>query len=230
MNMHKNYDVVLSSSEFAKKNFAEAFNVELDKVRVMGLPRIDFLTSKVLKEETKTKILSIYSVLSNNKKNIVYVPTFRKNGQVDIKNIIDLVDYTKYNLIIKLHSGKEQIYIDNSENYIEGNAFTGMEFLHIADYVITDYSAISVEAAIAEKPLYFYVYDYNKYKKSRDMYIDFEKEMPGVISENANEIITGIEKEIVYGEKLKLFIEKFVSTKEKNNTKILAEFVLNLMK
>lgn len=231
MNMHKNYDVILSSSEIAKKNFAEAFNVDENKVAVMGLPRIDFLQSEKHRKDIIGKITKQYPSLNNGKKHIVYVPTFRKNSQdsVRVDDIIDRLDYTKYNLIVKLHHDKELIYVDSKENVFTGNITTGMEFLHIADYVITDYSAISFEALIAKKPVYFYVYDYEKYKHSRDMYIDFMKEMPGVISENPDEILQAIYNNVRDEEKVKEFMDKYVSTCDKNNTEELAKYILKML-
>lgn len=231
MDMHKNYDVILSSSEIAKVNFAEAFNVQKEKVVVMGLPRIDFLKSKKFKKETITKILETYPELKNGKGNIVYVPTFRKNtdDELKIEDIISRLDYSKYNLIVKLHHDKEMVYIDNDKNVKEGNVATGMEFLHIADYVITDYSAITFEALIAGKPVYFYVYDFEKYKNARDMYIDFKKEMPGVISENPAEILKAIYNNVRYEDKEKEFMQKYVATYDQNNTKELAKYVLDML-
>ena len=228
MNMHKNYDAIGSSSKIAKKNCAEAFNTDESKVLVMGLPRVDFLSKATYKTQTIEKIKKEYPALDNNKKNILYVPTFRKNSEVNVVNIIDNVDYSKFNLIIKLHSGGEQIRIDNKDNILEGNVASGMEFIHIADYVITDYSAISFEAAIADKPLYYYVYDYTEYKEKRDMYLDFEKEMPGVISEDAREIISAIEKDVNDVNKRREFVKKHIETYDKNNTEILAKYILEL--
>lgn len=227
--MHKNYDVILSSSKIARKNFAEAFDTDESKVLVMGLPRVDFLSKEEYKIVTIDKIIKEYPTLNNDKKNILYVPTFRKNSEVNLVNIIDNVDYSKFNLIIKLHSGGEQIRIDNKDNILEGNVASGMEFIHIADYVITDYSAISFEAAIADKPLYYYVYDYAEYKEKRDMYLDFEKEMPGVISEDAGEIISAIEKDVNDVNKRREFVKKHIETYNKNNTEILAKYVLKMM-
>jgi CDP-ribitol ribitolphosphotransferase len=231
MNMHKNYDAILASSKIAKNNSAEAFNVKKNKVVIMGLPRIDFLQSEEHKEATMAKIMKEYPQLDNGKQQVVYVPTFRKNTAdgVRVHDIVDKLDYTKYNLIVKLHHDKENIYVDNKENVITGNAATGMEFLHIADYVITDYSAISFEALIAGKPVYFYVYDYEKYKNTRDMYIDFKSEMPGIVSEDSEEILQAIYNNVRFDIKAQKFIKKYVSTVDKDNTKELAKYILNML-
>lgn len=123
MNMHKNYDIIISSSVIAGDNFASAFNVSKDIIRVMGLPRIDFLLSNSAHSYIQTKLFAKYNELENDKQTILYVPTFRKKEQVRINNIIDEVDFNKYNLVIKLHSGKELIYVNNKNNFKTGNAF-----------------------------------------------------------------------------------------------------------
>lgn len=227
MNMHKNYDIVLASSMIARKNFAEAFNVSKGRIEVIGLPRIDFLKSEECREKTVSHILAHYPNLNNGKKQIVYVPTFRKTAgnNVNVVDIVEKLDYSKYNLIVKLHHDKELVYIDSKDNVMCGNIATGMEFLHLADYVITDYSAISFEALIARKPVYFYVYDFEKYKKNRDMYIDLKKEMPGIISEKPEEILNGIYEDIRDEKKEEKFLTKYVSVYNQNNTEKLAKYI-----
>lgn len=104
----------------------------------------------------------------------------------------------------------------------------GMELLHVADYVITDYSAICFEAAIMNKPLFFYAYDLNEYKINRDMYIDYEKEMPGVISSNAKDIVNAIENNNYDLNKIKQFATKYIETIDCNNSQQLAQMILDV--
>jgi len=161
MNMHRNYTYILTSSEFAKPFFMEAFNAKEEQMRVIPLPRVEFLKSNTHKERIDKKFYSYYSILEkDNKKKILYVPTFRRNTEENFEKIIDLVDYKKFDLIIKSHDDTEIVCHSNDEKYSEKTNFSGMELLHVADYVITDYSAIAFEAAVANKPIYFYNYDY----------------------------------------------------------------------
>ena len=157
MNMHKNNDYIITSSEISKKYFMEAFNANESQMIVLGLPRIDFLQSKEAKKEVLKKFYSIYTETNNEKKNILYVPTMRKDKNIDFSKIKKSVNYKKYNLIIKTHSGKEMIYVNNKKIQ-KGEYFLGMELLHVADYIITDYSAIVYEATLVKKPIYFYTY------------------------------------------------------------------------
>lgn len=50
----------------------------------------------------------------------------------------------------------------------------------MADYVVTDYSAITIEAAALEKQIYFYVYDYEQYCESNGLNLDLFELFPTV--------------------------------------------------
>ena len=226
MNMHKNYTYILTSSEFTKQFFKEAFNAKEEQMKVMSLPRVDFLTSNLYKENVKKEFYEYYKQLNgDNKKKILYVPTFRRNVVENFESIINSVNYDKYDLIIKSHDDTELVYKNKEEVYSEKTNFSGMELLHVADYVITDYSAIIYEAAIANKPTYLYNYDYEEYIEGRGFYIDYYSEMPGVISKEIKEILKEIENDKYNYTRLEEFRTKYVA--EVNNcTKKLAKLIM----
>ena len=101
-----------------------------------------------------------------------------------------------------------------------------MEFLHIADYIITDYSAIVYEAAILEKPIYFYDYDYDTYMDDRGWYVDYKKEMPGPIEKDIYEIMKLIKKEQWDKQKVADFKEKYIDDLSENVTEKIIKLVL----
>lgn len=225
MNMHKNYTYILTSSEISKPFFQEAFRAKDEQMKVMSLPRVDFLQSELSKEKVREKFYQIYPEVYNQKKNILYCPTQRKNNGIDIQKLIDVTDTEKYNLIIKLHDGQEFIYVDN-HNISKNINFTGMEFLHIADYIITDYSAIVYEAAIVEKPIYFYDYDYDTYMDDRGWYIDYKREMPGPIEKDIREIMKLIEEEKWNKQKVIDFKRKYIDDLSMGVTKKIVQLIL----
>lgn len=229
MNMHKNYTYVLTSSENSKKYFQEAFNVREEQVKVMPLPRVDFLQSKYYEAQTKEKFYNYYSEINNQKQKILYVPTFRKKSKNIFKNLVNKVNYEKYDLIIKTHDDTELVYTSKDKFYSKGTDFTGMELLHIADYVITDYSAIVFEAAVANKPIYFYNYDYKKYIKNRGFYIDYINEMPGLITNDVEKLMGEIEADNFDYKELREFKEKYIYSGHKNNVKALVDLIIKEM-
>lgn len=228
MHMHKNYTYVLTSSENTKKYFKEAFNVKDEQqMKVIPLPRVDFLESEHYKNHTIEKFYNYYPEIRNEKQKILYAPTFRKKVKNTFNNLINKVNYEKYDLIIKTHDDTELIYTSEDKFYSKETNFTGMQLLHIADYVITDYSAIVFEVAVANKPVYFYNYDYKKYIKNRGFYIDYINEMPGLITDNIEKIMEKIEKDEFDYERLNEFKDKYISNEYSNNTEILVDLIKN---
>ena len=228
MKMHKNYDYIFASAESCRKSISEVFNESIDKVVVYPLPRINLLIDKKYQSETKEKIYLQYPDIKN-KKNIVYVPTYRKDNEElinAIDKLVESIDYKKYNLIIKLHPLTE--YNKEIKNAIIDKEFSTTEMLFIADYVIADYSTVIFEAAILNKPLFFYTYDMKEYAKKRDFFIDYEKEMPGIITDSAKAIMNNIKSNNFDLKKIKKFSEKYIEIKG-NPTKNICSFIKRII-
>ncbi len=221
MDMHKNYDVIISGSVAMVPYFSEAFNADFDKLISLGLPRIDYLVNN--QKLIKNKIHKAYPKL-NSKKVILYVPTFRTNESNHVKGLINSINLSKYNLIIKSHPSKK-IKFSNDRVY-RCKEFTALELLTIADYVITDYSAISIEAAILEKPVYFYVYDYSEYIEKNGLNIDLYKEMPGCVFKSAYELMYSLNKKQYDFNLIRNFKSKYVANVSGNITTLLADYIL----
>ena len=102
--------------------------------------------------------------------------------------------------------------------------------LSIADYIITDYSAISIEASILEKPLYFYLYDLDEYQKTTGLNIDLKKEMPGCCFKNAKDLIKAIEKDNYDIENVKKFKTKYIDNLDGTSTEKLVKYIVGELK
>ena len=97
LNMHKNYDYVVATSDYSKTKFSEAFSINQNKIIISHLLRYKYLFDN--KEKFRDEIMNCFR-LNNNKINILYAPTFRKSKRNYFKKVIDAIDYDKYNLII----------------------------------------------------------------------------------------------------------------------------------
>lgn len=220
LKMHNNYSYVLCAGEGYRHDLARQFNCDERIIKIIPLPRLDLLSDKNYINETKLKIFKKYPKLKL-KKNIVYVPTFRKDEtefEKHIDKLISLIDFKKYNLIIKLHP-LSKINITN-KNVIVANDFSSMEMVIISDYVITDYSCILYEAGFINKPLYFDAFDYDDYNKNRSLNIDYFNELPGVVTKNIDEIIDSIENKKYDFSKMNKFINKYINYKGNSAKKI----------
>lgn len=232
MKMHSGYTYVLCAGEGYADHLAQGFNVSRDKIKIYPLPRVELLQDEKYIGKKKREILSRYPELGE-RKNIVYVPTFRRAGDMGLDDaaskLAAQIDSDKFNLIIKAHplAGYHGQVFDRKNEFMTCDEFSSMDMLFIADAVISDYSCIIYEAAVLKKPLFFYTYDYDSYMSTRDIYIDYMKEMPGPISGDPAVIAGEIEKLPDYDfDRLDKFLHKYVSVTG-HETEDIVHFIFN---
>lgn len=221
MCMHKNYDFVIAPSEKTKKIFAEAFNIQEEKIVKFGLPRLEYIYNS--KYDKSKEILAEYPDLKN-KKNIVYIPTFRKNQKTNLDEILNYkIDKERYNLIISLHP------LDSTkvpDEYLVNKKYSSFDLIKIADYIITDYSALSIEASILEKPIFIYLYDYDKYKENRGLNIYLNEELKTFTTTKFSDIMTKIEKKDYNINELINYKNKYIQINPNSAIEDLGRFLL----
>ena len=228
MHMHKNYDYIFTSSKDALPYFKEAFGYDEKNMVIMPLPIVDLLTDDDYKKKKSVEIKDYYPIMKK-KKNIVYVPTFRSKEKEDkIQELIDIVDYTKYNLIIKAHPLTKLNKHD--ERVIWDKNFSSLDMMIASDYIISDYSAIVYEASLLDKPLFFYTYDYKSYVKSRNFYIDYKKTMPGKICMTAKEVIQAINNNDYDLDKIRKFSKKNIELTNEKVVVRISKFIKKIIK
>lgn len=223
MCMHKNYDYVIAPSETTKHIFSEAFNIEEEKIIKLGLPRLEYITNE--KYNKAEEIYEQYPELKN-KKIILYVPTFRKGKNIDLTEILNYpLDNEKYELIIKLHPLEKT---EVPKEYKIYSKYTSYDLIKIADYIITDYSILSVEASILEKPIFLYLYDLDEYNKNRGLNIDLNKELKTFTSKNFSDIMSKIEKNDFNIDEIIKYKNKYIEVNPNNTISELTTFILSL--
>ena len=224
MRMHQNYTNVMCTSKVTKEFYEQAFKIEKEKILVLGMPKIDYLLEKDgIIQEKANEIYSKYPNLKK-KKTILYVPTFRKSQTICVKQLIQEVEKKQYNLIIRVHP-LDTTLID--EKYKIDNKYKTIDLLKIADYIITDYSAIAFDACVLNKPVFFYLYDIEKYQKSRGLNIDLQKEMPSSTFIKIEDIIQVIENETYQYEEWAEFRQKYIETLDTKNTQRIVDYMMN---
>ena len=226
MCMHNNYDYIIAPSEATKKYFSEAFNTPEDKIVKLGLPRLEYISNS--KNDKTKEIFKEYSKLKE-KETILYIPTFRKNNDFNaVEKILEYkIDENKYNLIISLHP------LDTTpvpEKYLVDKKYSSYDLIKIADYIITDYSALSIEASILEKPILFLLNDLEEYNENTGLNVNLENEVPTFICKTFDEVMDKIEKKSYNMRELYNFRKKYIEVDEKNTIKELTDFIININK
>lgn len=220
MKMHENYDYVISSSSNTTSLFEEAFQVPKEQVITIGLPRIDYL----IKDNNELKMSFKKQYPSFGEKPVVlYAPTFRKHKKNPVEEFIREFDFTKYQLLLRLHPN-EKITIDDPRVFLCD--YTTTECIPIVDIVITDYSATIFETAISQSKLFLFCYDYESYLKENGMNLDIKKELSPFYFETISALFEALSQPYNF-EWLKNFGEKFVTYTDGTVTKRLCEFIKN---
>ena len=219
MCMHKNYDAIVSGSEEMKKHFSKAFNYPEDKFITCGLPRIDYLIKT--ENQNKTKVYKEYPELKKEKI-VVYVPTFRIYDEYKFDELIEAFKKTNYKLIIKIHP-RIKVELDEKYTYPKCNS---LEFLSVADYVITDYSAAAIESAILNKPILLYIYDYEKYSKYEGVNTNLYKDLPGYVFKEAKELVNCIKTKKYDQSVLTKYRKKYVTVCDGTSTEKLVKYIM----
>ena len=230
MCMHRNYYRILAPSRATGGFFCEAFGAEESKLLYMGLPRIDVLSGQRDDPEGPGENLRALYEIQEDREIILWAPTFRKAGKLRMSELINAIDTDRFTLVICPHpqdktpeyseeAGEREVIIDRNHDTLD--------WLAVCDRLITDYSAISVEAAVADKPLYFYVYDIDEYKESEGLNLDPRKEAPLVTSEDPEDMARILSRNYPW-EELKKFRNNYVEIDTHNCTGRLGEYLVGL--
>lgn len=221
MCMHKNYDRIIAGGEAFDEFYELGFNVKKDKLLHYGLPRIDYLIEN--ENKLKERIYNKYPEFKN-KKVVYYVPTFRKYDPSGFKDLIKKYNKKDFILIVRGHPN-QKLKFDRNIVY-ECLEFKSQDLLAIADYVITDYSSICLEAAILNKKVLFYTYDHTKYLTENGINLDAEKVLPNCTSRNIDELYDIIKKDNYDNSSYQNFRKKYLPKKLGNSTKLITDYVI----
>lgn len=223
----KKISYFLSPSEFASQRFISIWNMkEAGKencVLELGYPRNDFLYN--YSQEDVQRVKETLGIKDNNKKIILYAPTYRDNQhtsgvgytyktEVDFDKLQQELE-EDYIILFRGHwlvannfdFEKYKGFVYNVSDYDDIN-----ELYIIADMLITDYSSVFFDYANLKRPIMFYMYDLEAYRDEiRGFYLDIE-ELPGPIIKTEEELISNIKTisdQSFYDAKYKKFNQQF---------------------
>jgi CDP-glycerol glycerophosphotransferase len=194
-------DCLVSTSEFyAEKVSAPAYGTPLSEISLAGYPKNDLFYRDIPGSDVFTDSDTLARVEETRKlkhRVIVYAPTFR--DQDSEFSYTDALDYgvldrflNKHRLllVIKGHTGIGG-YAGNRRNtdgevpkfdniLFYRNDRDGYPLLKRADLLITDYSSIYMDFLHFQKPVLFFVYDFDRYvAEHREIQFDYAEMTPG---------------------------------------------------
>jgi CDP-ribitol ribitolphosphotransferase len=230
---HRGYTHVLAPSGKTADFYAEAFGTEICKVKIIGTPLLDILYARKFdkRDEILDALPEVATAIRRGKKIVLYVPTYRDkniNAELSVKdaarNLGNVLNSETFYLLPKLHP------IDAEGDADLASGFKAEELLYIADAVVTDYSGLAINAALLDKPLFFYLYDIEEYLRSTGLNIDPESEYKNYAARGAAELANIMQKAFddeYDAEYEKIFADKYIETYDGKCTERLAELILS---
>lgn len=197
----ENYTCILTTSHELIPLMARSFAVSEDKIKVWGQPRNDGMFQK---NDCRKILGQLFPDLPEYTKTVLYAPTFRDYGQVqlfpfkdfDQKQLEAFLDEKNMLLFIRTHvaeQGSAAPYLGKRIRFL-GNEqvedVTGI--LNIFDCLITDYSSIYIDYLLTDKPMIFLPYDRQQYLDGRGMNFDYDDVTPGPKPETFNDFLDAL--------------------------------------
>ena len=236
------WDCLISQNPFSSEIFRRAFAFKKEILEI-GYPRNDIL----FRENTPEAIWRYRRELGlpQDKKIILYAPTWRDDeySADDRYEFRPKISFSKmqeelgneYVMIVKYHylimdavdwsPYKGFIYhFDQSSDIAE--------LFLVSDILVTDYSSVMFDYSILQRPMFFYAYDFYKYKDElRGFYFDYHGEMPGPVSYDTEGLIADIRSydSSEYEEKYRRFREKYNSVDDGRASARVLERMARLM-
>ena len=228
----KGYDAVLCSSEYWKKIYAEAFEVLPSQVHVTGMPRIDELMNKQKQEKQKEDFLRKHPTCQN-KKCILYAPTFRGNivkgfqvASFDISSVLDSLG-EDYVILYKFHPLLPSVSVDHPRA-VDCQKEDLYTLMTLSDVLISDYSSVILDYSLLRKPMIAYIDDLEEYENTVGLNIDYQKEFPGAICCREKELIQAL-KDLKTDSGQNVFQEKYMTYADTHNTQRVVSLIEQLM-
>ena len=184
----ENYTCILTTSHELIPLMARSFAVSEDKIKVWGQPRNDGLFQK---NDCREILGQLFPDLPEYTKTVLYAPTFRDYGQVqlfpfkdfDQEQLEAFLEEKNMLLFIRTHvaeQGSAAPYLGTRIRFLgneQAEDVTGI--LNIFDCLITDYSSIYIDYLLTDKPMIFLPYDRQQYLDGRGMNFDYDDVTPG---------------------------------------------------
>jgi CDP-glycerol glycerophosphotransferase (TagB/SpsB family) len=225
MKMHRNYDYVACCSRATAESFCEAFGCSRDQIVMLGLPRLDYIVSD--QEGKRGRLVEAAPEIANGKKNLLYVPTFRKGRPVSCSGLAEAVDTDRWNILVHRHpldSGRKTPA--GQPGVIEVEAECVYDLFSVADAIVTDYSALAVEATLARRPVYYYTFDLEEYEENVGLNVHYSDEAVAKYQfGDAASLAAALDREYDYGA-LEDFSRKYIEVEPGHLAEKMAAFII----
>lgn len=194
-------DMMLVQSDFEREIFLRDFQAREDAICKIGFPRNDELFH--ITNEQRKSLRKQFNI-PDGKKVILYAPTWRdsKDGGLSytVEPPIDMAKWRKrfgdeYVMLFRMHTFTTKFDMIYDDFARDTSSYDNLNhILAITDVLITDYSTIVYDSAVARIPFICFGFDYERYNEERGFYFDLNEVYPGGVLHTEDEVMNRIEQ------------------------------------
>jgi CDP-glycerol glycerophosphotransferase (TagB/SpsB family) len=224
MRMHRGYDWVIAGGKRMVEPFAQSFGVPPDRVLPIGTPRVDLLLDPTYVQAKRDGIRTAHPELGTRPL-VLYAPTFRTAEPVHVEEMLAALAGADLDVVIALHPLDHRDF-SARPGVTQDGAFSTLDWLTVADQLITDYSAVVFDAAVLGVPTYSYAYDLDDYVERRGLVLDYEHDMPGPPFRDAGELVAALLAGRVTPDDVARFRDEFIASTDGGCTRRIVQLAL----
>ncbi|MER6979461.1 CDP-glycerol glycerophosphotransferase family protein, partial [Streptomyces carpinensis] len=220
------FDHFVVRSEHDVRTLARAYRIPEDKLLRTGYPRNDALVRarQGAAPDPEVQKLAERLGIAPDRRVLLYAPTFRAgpDGRVrDFEFPFDVEDFAarfgdEYTLLVRAHYlNRLTLPPSVAGRVIDVSGEPDITpLMLLADALITDYSSVMFDYALLQRPIVFYVHDWEEYAQdTRGTYFDLLTEAPGPVPRTAGELFAALGDlstvRTSYEARLKEFVDKY---------------------
>ena len=194
-------DMLVSGSEFMSKIYQKSFFGFNGEVKNIGTPRDDIFFQKDKHSELHAKVCKAMGV-PEDRKLVLYAPTFRDSGNSDIYKKLDFEMVRRkckenfggeWSVMVRLHPNKRELskelaYLFDGDVILDATHYSdNQELLCAVELLITDYSSCMFDYALTGKRIALFATDIEAYEMERGFYYPLET-LPFPIAQSNEEL------------------------------------------
>lgn len=195
-NSKSNIDFMVTSSDFFKDEQSKVFGVDTSQVLTTGFPRTDYFYRKLNEIQIRQKEL-----FAQYRKVIIWMPTFRRSSfknldepyfnsytglpvltqECELEEFDHYLGNNKLLCVFKVHHLQADLpaFKKNFANIvilqdddIKKMGLQLYQYIMLPDCLITDYSSVSTDYLLLNKPIIYTIDDYEEYNESRGFNVE----------------------------------------------------------
>lgn len=175
--VYQRFSHYVVASETMGRAFQRSYLAKPAQIKLLGTPRTDRYFDESWRRDVKQRVRDVFG----DQPIALYAPTYRETAT----SMPDTawLQTKDYRMLVKAHPHDHDLRRQVPEQMLDLAGFSLMELLPSVDLLISDYSSVPFEYALANPTgkMLFYSYDLEEYQAKVGIQPDFEKWAPGPI-------------------------------------------------